>query len=63
LTALRQSAAFTSYQDIWACDAAGGHLNLYTDLVKTFWNHYHVNGVPYVTTFSDDGLTNTAWLI
>jgi hypothetical protein len=58
--------AVGGFHDIWACDAAGGHLNLYEDHLKTFWNHpnyCHLNGLPYVATFSENGLTNTAWLI
>ncbi|KAJ7938410.1 hypothetical protein B0H13DRAFT_2301972 [Mycena leptocephala] len=55
--------AVGGFHNIWACDAAGGHLNLYEDHLKTFWNHpnyCHMNGLPYVATFSKDGLTNTA---
>ncbi|KAJ7832046.1 glycoside hydrolase [Mycena olivaceomarginata] len=51
--------------DLYASgDAAGGHPGLYNALLKQFMGHpnyFHVNAVPYVTTFSDGGLQNTEW--
>ncbi|KAJ7167709.1 glycoside hydrolase [Mycena filopes] len=51
--------------DIWASgDAAGGHPDLYNDLVRGYVGnvaYFKVNGKPFITTFSDGGLTNDAW--
>ncbi|KAF7337109.1 Glucan endo-alpha-glucosidase agn1 [Mycena venus] len=52
--------------DIWASgDASGGHPELYTTLINGYSKidgYFHVNGLPYVTTFSDGGLNNSQWL-
>ncbi|KAJ7181314.1 glycoside hydrolase [Mycena crocata] len=51
--------------DIWASgDAAGGHPELYNDIVRGYVGkpaYFKVNGKPYITTFSDGGLTNDEW--
>ncbi|KAJ7489019.1 glycosyl hydrolase family 71-domain-containing protein [Mycena latifolia] len=51
--------------DIWASgDSAGGHPEIYDDLLAQYMHvsgYFTMNGLPYVTTFSDGGLTNTLW--
>ncbi|KAJ7824663.1 glycosyl hydrolase family 71-domain-containing protein [Mycena olivaceomarginata] len=51
--------------DLYASgDAAGGHPGLYNALLEQFMvhpNYFHMNGSPYVTTFSDGGLQNFEW--
>ncbi|KAJ7354711.1 glycoside hydrolase [Mycena albidolilacea] len=51
--------------DLYASgDATGGHPGLYNALLRQFMvhpNYFHMNGSPYVTTFSDGGLQNFEW--
>ncbi|KAJ6474433.1 glycoside hydrolase [Mycena vitilis] len=51
--------------DIWASgDSNGGHPDLYNDLVRGYVGnpvYFKVNGMPYITTFSDGGLTREEW--
>ncbi|KAL1697513.1 glycoside hydrolase [Schizophyllum commune] len=45
-------------------DADGGHPHLFDDLLRGYVGHggyYQVDGKPFVTTFSDGGLTNEEW--
>ncbi|KAL1739610.1 glycosyl hydrolase family 71-domain-containing protein [Schizophyllum fasciatum] len=45
-------------------DENGGHPELFNDLIRGYVGHsgyYQVDGKPFITTFSDGGLTNKEW--
>lgn len=52
--------------DIWASgNATGGHPDLYNNIIRGYvgkTGYYQgAPGKPFITTFSDGGLTNTQW--